>query len=150
MGSISALLPALLACVIAQSLKIFTHWQEEKKCELKKAFSSGGMPSSHSATVMCLTGYIGLDQGLSSETFAISLVLSLIVMYDATGVRLQAGRQAQVLNTIITDLPLTHPVHDCKFVLRDSIGHSPLQVVAGAALGLLVAAVSYLIAVGLH
>ena len=96
------------------------------------------MPSSHTALVVGLTTAVGLkDLALDSSIFALCLVFSLVVMYDATGVRLQAGRQAEVLNLMILELPQQHPVSDTR-PLRDSLGHTPVEVMAGAVVGLVV------------
>lgn len=101
-------------------------------------FSSGGMPSSHSATVTALAVSIGLQDGTGGSAFAISVITAAVVMYDASGVRLHAGRQAELLNQIVCELPPEHPVSNAK-PLRDSLGHTPFQVVAGAALGCIIA-----------
>ncbi|KAJ0432077.1 hypothetical protein HanIR_Chr17g0855341 [Helianthus annuus] len=90
------LLSALLAFAIAQSIKVFTTWYKEKRWDLKQLLGSGGMPSSHSATVVALAVAVGFQDGVGGTTFAIALILACVVMYDATGVRLQAGRQAEV------------------------------------------------------
>ena len=100
------------------------------------------MPSSHSALVVGLTTAVGLKDSLDSSIFALCLVFSLVVMYDATGVRLQAGRQAEVLNLMILELPQQHPVSDTR-PLRDSLGHTPVEVMAGAVVGLVVGYVHY-------
>lgn len=99
--------------------------------------SSGGMPSSHSATVTALIMAIYLQEGAGGSAFAIAVVLACVVMYDATGVRLHAGRQAELLNQIVCELPPEHPVASVR-PLRDSLGHTPLQVLAGALLGCVV------------
>lgn len=99
---------------------------------------SGGMPSSHSATVTALAVAIGFQEGTGGSAFAIAVVLACVVMYDATGVRLHAGRQAELLNQIVCELPPEHPVSSVR-PLRDSLGHTPLQVLAGAMLGCIVA-----------
>ncbi|PSR85312.1 Acid phosphatase/vanadium-dependent haloperoxidase-related protein [Actinidia chinensis var. chinensis] len=132
------LLSALLACALAQFLKPFTTWFKEKRWDSKRMVSSGGMPSSHSATVTALAVAIGLQDGTGGSAFAIAIVLACVVMYDASGVRLHAGRQAELLNQIVCELPPEHPVSSVK-PLRDSLGHTPLQVVAGALLGCIVA-----------
>lgn len=100
--------------------------------------SSGGMPSSHSATVTALAASVGLQEGTGGSAFAIAVVLACVVMCDASGVRLHAGRQAELLNQIVCELPPEHPVSSVK-PLRDSLGHTPLQVVSGAVLGCIVA-----------
>nr|GEY45443.1 UDP-glycosyltransferase 85C1-like [Tanacetum cinerariifolium] len=91
------LLSALLAFAIAQFLKVITTWYKEKRWDPKKIVGSGGMPSSHSSTVMALAVSIGLHEGIDSSSFAIAVIMAFIVMYDATGVRLHAGRQAERL-----------------------------------------------------
>ncbi|GMP66772.1 hypothetical protein ACSBR2_027736 [Camellia fascicularis] len=132
------LLSAFLAFAIAQFLKVFTTWYTEKKWDSKRMIGSGGMPSSHSATVMALAVAIGLQEGTGGPTFAIAIVLACVVMYDASGVRLHAGRQAELLNQIVCEFPPEHPLSNSR-PLRDSLGHTPLQVLAGAMLGCLVA-----------
>ncbi|KAL3736363.1 hypothetical protein ACJRO7_025335 [Eucalyptus globulus] len=132
------LLSALLSLALAQFLKPFTCWLKEKRWNSRKMLGSGGMPSSHSATVTALAVAIGLQEGLKGSAFAIAVVLACVVMYDASGVRLHAGRQAELLNQIVCELPPEHPVSSIK-PLRDSLGHTPVQVVAGAILGCIVA-----------
>ncbi|CAA0813984.1 Acid phosphatase/vanadium-dependent haloperoxidase-related protein [Striga hermonthica] len=132
------LVSALLACAIAQFLKPFTTWLKDKKWDSTRMLGSGGMPSSHSATVIALATAIGLEEGGGASSFAIAVVLACVVMYDATGIRLHAGRQAELLNQIVCGLPPEHPVANVR-PLRDSLGHTPLQVAAGALLGCLVA-----------
>ncbi|CAL9013715.1 unnamed protein product [Prunus brigantina] len=132
------LIAAFLACALAQFLKLFTSWYKERRWDSKRMLDSGGMPSSHSATVTALAVAIGLKDGVGGPAFAISLVLACIVMYDASGVRLHAGRQAELLNQIVYELPPEHPLSSVR-PLRDSLGHTPLQVVAGAVLGCIVA-----------
>ncbi|KAL6543145.1 hypothetical protein OROHE_010665 [Orobanche hederae] len=138
-----SLVSALLACAIAQFLKPFTTWLKDKKWDSRRMLSSGGMPSSHSATVTALATAIGLEEGAGGASFAIAVVLACVVctfpvMYDATGIRLHAGRQAELLNQIVCELPPEHPVANVR-PLRDSLGHTPLQVAAGALLGCVVA-----------
>ncbi|XP_076928120.1 uncharacterized protein LOC143591964 [Bidens hawaiensis] len=132
------LLSAFLAFAIAQFLKVITTWYKEKRWDPKKIVGSGGMPSSHSSTVVALAVSIGLHDGVESSSFAIAVVMAFIVMYDASGVRLHAGRQAEVLNQIVCEFPPEHPLSTSR-PLRDSLGHTPLQVIAGAMLGFIVA-----------
>ncbi|MCE5166092.1 hypothetical protein HAX54_014675 [Datura stramonium] len=129
------LLSALIAFALAQSIKFFTSWYREKHWDLNLLIGSGGMPSSHSATVTALAMAVGLQEGFGGSLFAITIVLACVVMYDATGVRLQAGRQAEVLNQIICELPAEHPLAD-SIPLHELLGHTPPQVVAGGFLGL--------------
>ncbi|ESR60845.1 hypothetical protein KPL70_003861 [Citrus sinensis] len=111
---------------------------KEKRWDSKKMLDSGGMPSSHSATVSALAVAIGLQEGSGSPSFAIAVVLACIVMYDASGVRLHAGRQAELLNQIVCEFPPDHPLSSVR-PLRELLGHTPLQVVAGGILGCVVA-----------
>ena len=127
---------------LPQIAKIFTHYYVNQEWDLSRCYSSGGMPSSHTSLVMGLTTAIAVLYGMSSPFFAISLMFSLIVMYDATGVRLHAGKQASVLNMIITELPPDHPVSSNTVALKDSLGHTPVQVVMGAIVGV---AIGYLV-----
>uniref|UniRef100_A0A0D6R3C1 Phosphatidic acid phosphatase type 2/haloperoxidase domain-containing protein n=1 Tax=Araucaria cunninghamii TaxID=56994 RepID=A0A0D6R3C1_ARACU len=129
---------AFLSFVVAQSLKILTSWYKEKRWDAKRLIGSGGMPSSHSAAVSALAVAVGLHDGPGASTFAIALVLACVVMYDAFGVRLHAGRQAEVLNQIVFELPAEHPLADTR-PLREPLGHTPLQVAAGAFLGFIMA-----------
>ncbi|KAI3728385.1 hypothetical protein L6452_17019 [Arctium lappa] len=139
-----ALLSALIAFALAQSIKVFTTWYREKRWDLKQLVGSGGMPSSHSATVTALAVAVGLQDGAAGSTFATALILACVVMYDATGVRLHAGRQAEVLNQIVYELPAEHPLAQSR-PLRELLGHTPPQVVAGGLLGCITAVVVHLI-----
>ncbi|KAK1438159.1 hypothetical protein QVD17_03962 [Tagetes erecta] len=138
------LLSAFLAFAIAQSIKLFTTWYKEKRWDVKQLLGSGGMPSSHSATVTALAVAVGFHDGVSGTTFAIALIIACVVMYDATGVRLQAGRQAEVLNQIVFELPAEHPLADSR-PLRELLGHTPPQVAAGGLLGFITAGIIHLI-----
>ncbi|KAL0700049.1 hypothetical protein Bca4012_056171 [Brassica carinata] len=121
------LISALTAFTIAQFIKLFTSWYRERRWDLKQLLGSGGMPSSHSATVTALALAIGLQEGFGGSHFAIALILASVVMYDATGVRLHAGRQAEVLNQIVFELPAEHPLAESR-PLRELLGHTPPQV----------------------
>ncbi|XAR55353.1 hypothetical protein NMG60_11035406 [Bertholletia excelsa] len=132
------LLSTFLAFALAQFLKLFITLYKEKRWDSKKMIDSGGMPSSHSATVMALAVAIGLQEGTGGPNFAIAIVLACIVMYDASGIRLHAGRQAELLNQIVCEFPPEHPLSNSR-PLRDSLGHTPVQVIAGAILGSTVA-----------
>ena len=123
----------------AQILKVFTGIFREKKFNvIELLFGTGGMPSSHTAAVISLAVACGLSEGIGSSAFAISLLLSLIVMRDATGVRREAGEQAKVLNRIVQDLFASTEQNDINRNLRELVGHTPLQVFVGAILGVAV------------
>jgi acid phosphatase family membrane protein YuiD len=118
---------AFLAFALAQFLKVFTNWYKEKRWDSKRMISSGGMPSSHSATVTALAVAIGFEEGAGAPAFAIAVVLACVVMYDASGVRLHAGRQAELLNQIVCEFPPEHPLSTVR-PLRELLGHTPIQV----------------------
>ncbi|KAK4769673.1 hypothetical protein SAY87_030205 [Trapa incisa] len=130
-------LSGLLAWFTAQSSKVLLNFFLEKKLDLRIYFGCGGMPSSHSALCTALTTSVGLCHGMADSLFAVCLGFSLIVMYDAIGVRRHAGLQAEVLNVIIEDLFQGHPISRRK--LRELLGHTPSQVLAGALIGIAVA-----------
>ncbi|KAG2252493.1 hypothetical protein Bca52824_082629 [Brassica carinata] len=109
----------------------------ERKWDLSLLFASGGMPSSHSALCMALTTSVALCHGVADSLFPVCLGFSLIVMYDAIGVRRHAGMQAEVLNLIIRDLFEGHPISQRK--LKELLGHTPSQVLAGALVGIVIA-----------
>ncbi|XP_058740653.1 uncharacterized protein LOC131612929 [Vicia villosa] len=127
----------LFAWFVAQSIKVFLNFCMERKWDLRLMFASGGMPSSHSALCSALTTSVALSHGVADSLFPVSLGFSLIVMYDAIGVRRHAGMQAQVLNMIVADMFQGHPISERK--LKELLGHTPSQVFAGALLGCLVA-----------
>ncbi len=125
---------SVFACFLAQFIKIFT--KEGKLIDLSRIFMSGGMPSSHSSFVTSLSTLVGIERGFNSTEFAICAVFSLIVMYDASGVRRAVGKQAAILNKIVEDL------HNKKHIehetLKELVGHTPKEVICGAILGVLV------------
>ncbi len=100
-------------------------------------FDTGGMPSSHSATVSCLATVVGLYYGFNSVIFLMTLIFSLITMFDAAGVRRNVGRQARVLNQILDELSKGGAVQEAK--LKELLGHTPVEVFAGAFLGVILA-----------
>lgn len=132
----SPFVAAFAGFAVAQSLKVLTFYAAEGRWEPSRLVGSGGMPSSHTAAVAALAAAVAAIAGTSSPEFAICAVLAGVVMYDASGVRLAAGRHASVLNSILTELPPEHPAAcEHSTPLRDSLGHTPLQVAAGALLG---------------
>lgn len=122
----------------AQALKIPTYWLVEKKLDLKRFFGSGGMPSSHTAFVVSLAIMIGATSGFDSALFALSVVLAAIVMYDATGVRKETGNQAEVINEILRKVFVDgEPIADDD--LKELVGHTKVEVLGGAIVGVLCA-----------
>lgn len=128
--------PALLAWAIAQVLKVLLTSARERRLNLRVLAETGGMPSSHAAIVMGLTSAVGRLNGVTSATFAIALIFSIVVMYDAQGVRRAAGRQAALLNRLVDDMVALRPIQDDR--LRELLGHTPFEVLVGAGLGILV------------
>jgi len=135
-GNNKVLMACTTAWFIAQLLKIILTFYSTKKVDLTRLVGSGGMPSSHTAFVMALSTSIGRIYGWESPTFAVSLCFALVVMYDAAGVRRAAGNQAKILNIIIEDITHNKPLENEK--LKELIGHTPKEVLAGAILGILI------------
>lgn len=128
---------ALGAAFLAQFLKVVTYFARERKLNFRHMVESGGMPSSHSALVVALATMVGLREGWNSALFAVATVFAMVVMYDAAGVRQAAGKQARILNRIVEELWATQTVSEER--LKELLGHTPRQVLAGAFLGFLVA-----------
>ncbi|MBR6478001.1 MAG: divergent PAP2 family protein [Lachnospiraceae bacterium] len=143
MGSIFenvVFLSAAVGWLVAQILKTLIHMFFTKKFVAERLVGSGGMPSSHSATVCALTTAACIQFGAHSFEFAISLILALIVMYDAMGVRRETGIQAKLINEMMdafAEMGKDNLSPDEK--LKEFVGHTPLQVLAGAILGILIA-----------
>ncbi|KAK3194621.1 hypothetical protein Dsin_025931 [Dipteronia sinensis] len=116
----------MFAWLLAQSMKVFLNFFVERKWDFRIMCSSGGMPSSHSALCTALTTSVALCHGVADSLFPVCLGFSLIVMYDAIGVRRHAGMQAEVLNMIIADLFQGHPISQRK--LKELLGHTPSQL----------------------
>ena len=133
------LISAVLGWTVAQFLKTVIDMVINKSFNPERIFGSGGMPSSHSATVCALTTASGMKYGVGSFEFSISFILAMVVMYDAIGVRQETGKQARVLNRLLFDdfLKLDGVVLQEK--LKEYVGHTPIQVAAGAILGILIA-----------
>lgn len=128
------LLAPLLAWLIAQAAKVILTSTRQHKLNLRVLAETGGMPSSHAAIVMGMTTAVGKHAGVSSAAFAIALIFSFVVMYDAAGLRRAAGRQAAVLNRLVEDLVHMRGVQEP--VLRELLGHTPVEVIVGAMLGI--------------
>lgn len=120
----------------AQILKTIIYAIMNKTLEWERLIGDGGMPSAHSATVVAMTTTTGLECGLSSPIFGVAVMISIIVMNDAMGVRMEAGKHAKALNDILETISRKASPEE-KFT--EFVGHTPLQVCAGALLGLLVA-----------
>lgn len=130
------LISSVLAWALAQILKTLINFLTTKEFNPERLFGSGGMPSSHSATVCSLVTAVGIRYGLAGYEFAMAAVFAIIVMYDAMNVRHEAGKHAKWINIITTTLQPDVPF-DRKF--KEYLGHTPLQVFMGALLGIAVA-----------
>ncbi len=128
------LLAGVLGWTLAQVIKLPLEYLLHHEWNWHLLISAGGMPSSHSALVVGVTTAIGLTEGFNTPLFALACVLSAIVVYDATGVRRQSGDHARVLNLMIDELLTGHPLAEKE--LKEVLGHTPREVVAGIALGL--------------
>lgn len=146
------LIVALLSIFLAQFIKVPLHFFTSRKFDLGLLTSTGGMPSSHSAAVTALSTSIAIEHGLGSPLFAISAIFSIIVMFDASGVRRHAGETATVLNALViefnklvTELK-TWPEKEKqqkRRELKELLGHQPIEVFFGALLGFLIAIIFY-------
>jgi acid phosphatase family membrane protein YuiD len=130
------LLAPIVAWSICQVAKVTLVSIRQRRLNLRALADTGGMPSSHSAIVMGLTAAIGKYSGVSSAPFAIALIFSFVVMYDAAGLRRAAGRQAEVLNRLVEDLVHMRGVQEQR--LRELLGHTPVEVLVGAVIGIAV------------
>lgn len=119
-----------------QTFKVIHDLVKTKKFNFKRIIGAGGMPSSHSAVVTSLATLIGKNEGLDSNLFALALIFAMVVMYDAAGVRRAAGKQAHLLNKIIETPGLSNV--EVQERLVEVLGHTPLQVIVGATIGLIV------------
>nr|WP_198044691.1 divergent PAP2 family protein [Lysinibacillus timonensis] len=145
------LLLAIFSILFAQFIKVPIHFILTKKVDWSLMTSTGGMPSSHSAAVSSLATAVGFETGLNSPTFAVAAMFAGIVMYDASGVRYQAGQHAAILNQIRDDLYVFFreisrwPDKNEKEHqdLKTLLGHKPSEVLSGATTGILIAIIFY-------
>ena len=135
------LLISLSSWFIAQVLKVFINAAVNKEWSLERLFGDGGMPSGHSATVASLAVGSAFLYGTGSFQFAVTTILAIIVCHDAMGVRLETGKQAIVINEIVSSLLDTKRLPEVK--LKEFVGHTPIQVMAGILIGSLNAATLY-------
>lgn len=137
------LITGLCSWIIAQILKTIIHFIVNKKFDIHRLFGDGGMPSGHSATVTSLAVFSALYYGADSFEFAVTAILAIIVCHDAMGVRLETGKQAVVLNDLveIIDMLTTEKLPEVR--LKEFVGHTPMQVLAGILVGAANAATMY-------
>lgn len=138
-----ALLSALIAWSLAQLIKLPLYYVLTKRWNWALLISVGGMPSSHSALVTATAFGVGLYSGFNSPVFALAAAVAMVVIYDATGIRRQAGIHAQTINILVEELLQGHLAPEKQ--LREVLGHTPLEALGGVVLGLLVPGLLWLI-----
>lgn len=124
----------IIAAFVAQLIKFVLHLIVKKEIDFKQFSTTGGMPSSHSAGVVGIASSVGFITGFDSISFAIAMGYALVVMYDAAGLRRAAGKMAVCLNKMMDDF-YKHDVQSAHGKLKELLGHTPVEVIAGAALG---------------
>jgi acid phosphatase family membrane protein YuiD len=129
----------ICAWTTAQLLKMLIALVQKRQVDLRYLVTSGGMPSAHSAIVSALATSVAMVEGFGSIAFGISVILALIVTYDAAGVRRAVGKQSIVLDRIVKELRERRPISELEQDLREFIGHTPVQVFVGAILGIAIA-----------
>lgn len=140
------LIAGVIGWASAQIIKTIIYAFMYKKIDLTRLVGDGGMPSAHSATVTSVAMAAGFESGFSSPLFAVAAFFAFITMHDASGVRLETGKQAKAINDIFVLLSdMMEDVKTPEQKLKELVGHTKLQVFAGCALGLIVTGISYLI-----
>jgi acid phosphatase family membrane protein YuiD len=138
-----ALIAGLTAWLLAQIIKLPLDYFLSRKWNWALLLTTGGMPSSHSALLTATSLGIGLYHGFDSPVFAIAVAITMVVVYDAAGVRRQAGIHAQRINVLFNELLRGHMLNEKD--LREVLGHTPLEVAGGIILGIIVATAQWLI-----
>lgn len=133
------LIIALVAWAAAQVIKALLYLVINRKFDFERLVGSGGMPSSHAATVWALMLSIGFEIGMDTPEFALAAVLAAVVLHDARGVRLETGKQAQTITAITDFLKKGTAIELPELELKELVGHTPLQVAVGSAIGILTA-----------
>ncbi|HEX6939800.1 MAG TPA: divergent PAP2 family protein [Longimicrobiales bacterium] len=128
---------AVVALVTVQVIKFVSTLLVQRRIDFRRLTGTGGMPSSHAASVAALATAVGLEEGWRSPVFGVAAFFSLIVMYDAAGIRRAAGRQARILNRMIDDLKAHHVIGGERLI--ELLGHTPLEVLTGTAYGIALA-----------
>lgn len=146
------ILTSIFAIFFAQFVKVPIFYVATKKVDWSLLTSTGGMPSSHSAAVTALATAIGIETGFDSPIFAVATMFAIITMFDATGVRRQAGEQAIVLNQLVKDFQMIfeeakhwqeHGEQYKQKKLKELLGHKPIEVFFGAITGIIIAIIMY-------
>lgn len=138
------LVTALISWTIAQALKVLVVFFQTREWNWVLLFEPGGMPSSHSSMISAAAFSVGLTQGFQSPMFALGTVLAMIVIYDATGIRYQAGKHAELLNKMMTDISKGKFAQQKR--LQEVLGHTPGEAILGTILGIAVAEILWLVA----
>lgn len=139
----NVIVTCVLSWFIAQALKVIITLIKDKKLDFRRLIGSGGFPSSHAALVTSLSTAVGIIEGINSTAFAICVVVALVVMYDASGVRRAAGQQARILNKIVAEWGNSDLAEKDKR-LKELLGHTPKEVFAGAVLGIIIGLIRHL------
>jgi len=124
----------LYAWLIAQTLKVIIGVIRERRFDFRWFVGTGGMPSSHAAVVSALSTAVGLHSGFGSVIFVVALAFSIIVIFDAQGVRRASGKQAEVLNKMLEDIYWKHRIQEDR--LKELLGHAPIEVIVGIICGI--------------
>lgn len=133
------LFAAVLAWLVAQILKVLLEWLLHKRLSAERLWGAGGMPSAHSSMVCALTVSMARFYGVSSPVFALSVMFSFVTIYDAMGVRRETGEHARLLNKYLKQMkPQDDDDSSPEIDLKEYIGHTPMEVLAGVLLGILV------------
>lgn len=127
----------IFAWIVAQTIKVTIGVVHQKRFDFRWFVGTGGMPSSHSSGAACLSTAIGFEYGFNSVYFALAASFAIVVMFDAQGVRRAAGRQAHILNKIMEDIYWQGRIPESR--LRELVGHTPIEVIVGALLGISIA-----------
>lgn len=139
------LISSITGWFVAQVLKTIIHLILSREFSPERLVGSGGMPSSHSATVCALATATYMEYGIGGHEFALAAILAIIVMYDARGVRWEAGKQAKILNEMISIFTnMGNSLKTPEEKLKEFVGHTPLQVLMGALLGIFISILFYL------
>jgi acid phosphatase family membrane protein YuiD len=137
------LIGALIAWSLAQGIKLPIDYMRSRRWNWSLLLSTGGMPSSHSTLVTAIAHGTGMVAGFDSPAFGVAVVLAMVVIYDATGIRRQAGLHAEMINTMVQDLMEGHQLQQER--LAEVLGHSPAEAAVGFVLGLVVATITVLL-----
>ena len=129
---------AAISCFLAQFYKVFSPLLRGESVQWRRLFQTGGMHSSHASTVVSLSTGVFLLKGASSMEFSISMVFMGIVLYDATGIRRQAGKHAKALNTLVDNIEKRDGIEIISEEFKEFLGHTPLEVLVGSILGIVI------------